>query len=104
MSKVLAYLKQAKWILWVVLAAGFAVVVILVRRLFSGPPSTGPTSLPTVPPALQAKVEKAEEEALKARIEATVHADEDRKEIEEISKIPDGKERRKRLSDKLKSF
>ncbi len=93
-----------KWLLWTVLAFGVAVVTWLLRSLFSGHTPEGPTKLPTIPAKLQAKVDKAEEEALKARVEATVTAVEDKKELEEIAKIPDGKERRKRLADKLRQL
>jgi hypothetical protein len=98
-----ASLAKARWALWA--AIGLAAVVGLwaVRNLFSGKPHAGPSFLPPVPPKLQAKVDKVEEEALKAKVEAAVRAEESKKVLEEIAAIPDGAERRKRLAEKLRN-
>lgn len=96
--------KRMKWLLLAILALGVVVVTWVLRSLFGGPKAEGPSRLPPVPPKLQEKVDKAEEEALKARVEAKVTAETDKKELEEIGKIADGKERRKRLADKLKQL
>ena len=60
--------------------------------------------LPKVPKALRDKVEKAEEEALIARVEARVEATKEVEKLEEVSKIKDGAERRKRLAGLLKDL
>ena len=46
-------------------------------------------------------MEKAEEGALIARVEARVKAEEATKELEEIAAVDDGAERRKRLAEML---
>jgi hypothetical protein len=102
MTKLKAVWKQASWVLWALVALTFAVVVWTLRGLFHGPANVGPTRLPLVPEKLQAKVDKAEEEALKAKVEATVKAEEAKHALEEIGKIPDGAERRRRLAERLK--
>jgi hypothetical protein len=102
MTVLLTWLKTAKWVLYLVLAIAAGILLFSLRKLFVIPRPTGPTRLPDVPPALQAKVEKAQEEALKAKVEARVTADADKQELVEILKIDDGVERRKRLADKLR--
>lgn len=102
MTKLKAVWKRASWLLWAFVALTFAVVVWTLRGLFNGPKHAGPTRLPPVPEKLRAKVDKAEEEALKAKVEATVKAEEAKHELEEIGKITDGAERRKRLAERLK--
>lgn len=103
MTRIRALWKRTAWVLWVILAFTFAVLVWVVRGLFNGPKHAGPSRLPPVPEKLQAKVDQAEEEALKARVEATAKAEEDKRDLEEIGKISDGAERRKRLAEKLRS-
>ena len=100
----IAWLKSAKWVVYLVLATIVGVLALTLRKLFVIPRPEGPTRLPDIPPALRAKVEKAQEEAIKAKIEAKVTAEADKKDIVEILQIDDGIERRKRLADKLRQL
>jgi len=104
MSKFLVWLKSAKWILYVVLAVGTGILLLVLRKLFFGPKPDVPSKLPDVPPALQRKVDQAQEEALKAKVEAKVTAEDDKKQLDEITKIDDGVERRKRLAQMLQNL
>jgi hypothetical protein len=102
MTSIINFLKSAKWVLYSVLAIGVGVLLFSLRRLFSSPSPAGPDRLPDVPEVLKKKVEAAQEEALKAKVEAKLTADSDKKQVEDILKIDDGAERRKRLADKLR--
>jgi hypothetical protein len=104
MKTFLAWLKSAKWLALAVGAVVLGVLLLVLRNLFFGPRPSGPSRLPDVSPKLREKVAKAEEEALRAKIEAKVQASEDKKDLEEIAKIEDGVERRKRLAEKLRSL
>lgn len=104
MSRVTTWLKSAKWVLYLAIAIGSGVLLLALRHLFYGAKPTGPSRLPDVPEALRKKVEQAQEEAIKAKVEAKVVAETDKKQVEEILKIDDGVERRKRLADKLRSL
>ena len=97
-----AFLKKTKWVAWAVVGFVAVVVIWTLRGLFNGPRHAGPTVLPPVPEKLREKVDKAEEEALKAKVEATVKAEEAKEELAEIATISDGAERRKRLAERLR--
>ena len=104
MKKIFAFLKQTQWILWASLAVVVGILLWVLRGFFEAPKAApaGSSRLPPIPEALRAKVEQAQEAALKARVEARVQAAEEKKEIEDISKIPDAAERRRRLAEKLR--
>lgn len=102
MKRFIAWMKSAKWILYLVLTVAVGVLMLTLRHMFFGEKPDKPTRLPDVPDALRRKVEKVEEEALVAKAEARVTAEADKKEIEEILKIDDGVERRRQLADKLR--
>lgn len=104
MSQVTTWLKSTKWVLYSVLAVGAGILLLALRHLFYGDKPTGPGRLPDVPEALRKKVEQAQEEAIKAKVEAKMVAETDKKQVEEILKIDDGAERRKRLADKLRAL
>lgn len=104
MKKLTAWLKSMKWVVYVVIATGLGILLLVLRNIFAGPKPKGPERLPDVPPKLREKVAQVEEEALKAKIEAKVTAEAEKKEVEEILKIDDGKERRKRLAEKLRNL
>jgi hypothetical protein len=104
MKKLVAWVKSIKWLAYAVLAVSFGVLLLILRNLFFGPKPKGPERLPDVPPKLREKVEKAEEAALRAKVEANVTAEAEKKAVEEILKIDDGKERRRRLAEKLRNL
>lgn len=104
MKAFVAWLKTAKWILYLILAVALGVLLLVLRRAFFGERPERPVRLPDVPEALRRKVEKVEEEALIAKTEAKVTAASEKKEVEEIMKIEDGVERRKRLAAKLSTL
>lgn len=98
---------------WVFLLVGVGCVLLLglifgfffgKKRTVKGTATEGTGWLPPVPPALQEKVDKAEEAALTARVEATVKAEAQIKQLEEVKKEPDGKVRRQRLAAMLKGL
>ena len=100
MSKLKSALKLSKYAAFAVL--GFAALIglrALSALLTIG--SSAPPKLPEVSKKLKAKVEKAEEEALVARVEARVEATEAKKILDEAADIDDGKERRKHLAAML---
>lgn len=93
--------KHLKWFALGALAIGAAVLTLLLRGVFVPKRGAGRPSLPPLPEGLKEKVQKAEEEALVARVEARVKAEHEVKELEEVAKIDDGAERRKRLAEML---
>ena len=74
MQWLISKIKSVKWLGWVVLAGAVAVLTLVVRGLFAGPKTPG-KRLPEVPEKLKAKVEKAEEDALIARVKAKADLD-----------------------------
>jgi hypothetical protein len=104
MKTLKSFAKSAKYALWAFLAVVFGVVILLVRSFFSGERKEGTGRLPEVPQKLKAKVEKVEEEALIARVEARVEAEQAEKHLEEVAAIDDGAERRARLAETLRNL
>lgn len=113
MKTFLAWVARFRWVAWIVLAAVIAIGVLLIRRLFAGTNDRQKFQMPAVPPEVQRQVEKAEERALVARVEAHTLAEAKKQELVEIVKIPDGpmpdgqdggKERRKRLAALLQNL
>jgi hypothetical protein len=95
-----------KWVL-IAVAVGIGLVAIfMLRGIFrrESPDGSKTDVLPDVSEALKDKVRQAEEEALIARVEARVEAETQKKELEEISTIDDGAERRKRLAAMLRGL
>lgn len=105
MKRIVAWLQSVKWVAWVVLAVVIAVGLLILRFGFRSPSWPGGTTPgtpgPLVPPEVQARVEKAEEQALEARVRASATAAAQTTELAEIGKIPDGRERRQRLAAML---
>lgn len=62
----------------------------------------GEPAIPPAPAPLVEAFEKAHEEALVARAKASAATEARQEQLQEISKIDDGKERRKRLAAMLK--
>lgn len=101
-----AFIKQFKYYLiagGVLLALGLFFVLRLLLTREDSKGNSGEV-LPEVQDALKERVRTAETEALEARVEALVEAEEDRKELEEVSKIDDGAERRRRLAEMLRKL
>lgn len=105
MSIFKAWWAKSRWIVWVVIGVCFAIAVLVVKSLFNVKPKPGEVGggglMPSVPKVLQDKVDKAQEDNLTARVTAKVKADEDKKKLDEVLKIDDGAERRKRLAEML---
>ena len=93
---------KSRWAVWAFI--GFLVVVMLavLKSLLDVKPKPGdPPGLPPVPKVLQDKVDLAQEDGLRVRVESKVVAEEHKKELEVVMKIDDGAERRKRLAEML---
>lgn len=105
MKWVKATYARFKYVVW---AIGGVVVVIfaaLLKNIVVPPRKPGKKiALPEIPPVVQAKVDKAHEEALVARVEARVEAEAEVVKLEEVAKIDDGAERRKRLAAMLEDI
>ena len=91
--------KHAKWFALGAVAIGAAGLAFLFRGALVGKGRR--VSLPPLDKGIQDAVRKAEEEALVARVEARVKAEQEVEELEEVSKIDDGVERRRRLAEML---
>lgn len=97
-----AWWARSRWVWWLIVAVGAAVLLLVLKSLLSVKPKPGdPPGLPPVPKALQDKVDKAQEDNLVARVTSKVKADEQKKALEEVMKVDDGAERRKRLAEML---
>lgn len=103
MDKLKAWWAKSRWAVWALIGIIFAIMVLVLRSLFQvkGKGDSGKFELPPVPKVIQEKVNKAEEDGLRARVEATAKADEQKKQLAEVLKIDDGAERRKRLAEML---
>lgn len=106
-AKLKAFWKRSKWVILSVAAALVAVLAFILRGLFTKKPSQPvapdtPQPLPPIDERIREKVTKAEEEALVARVEARVQAETQRAELDEIAKVEDGAERRRRLAEMLR--
>ena len=110
MAKLKALFERFRWVGWVVLAAVIAIATLVIRRMFAGPSEADRQrfTMPAVPTAVQQRVERAEERATVARIEASAQATAQRQQLEQIAKIPDGPDaganRRKQLADLLRTI
>lgn len=102
MKDIAAFFARFRWALWVVLAVGAAVLLWALSRLFDPRNPEEPVfRLPEVPQALKERVQKAEEDALVARVRASATAESQRAEVQTIMQIEDGAERRRRLAAHL---
>lgn len=97
------WLKRFHWALWLVAAAAVGLVFFLLVPLFRTETKDGTLDsvdlLPRLPEALQNKLDEVHEEALEAKVEASVLAERDKKELESIHKVEDGKKRRAWLAE-----
>ncbi len=103
MKSLVSFVKGAKYVLWAIGAVLVGVAVLLVRSFFSEGRKEGTGRLPEVPEKLKAKVEKVQEDALVARVEARVEADKAKEELDRAATMEDGAERRKYLAGVIKA-
>jgi hypothetical protein len=104
-KKLKAFYQARRWECWAALAAISGLVLLALRLLVfrGGPEHSGDeTYLPEPPKFLVRKVKQVEKEALVARVEARVKAEEDKKELEVVASLEDEVERRKRLAEMLR--
>lgn len=103
MNKLKAWWAKSRWAVWVVIGVIFAIMVLVLRSLGGGKKQQpiGMFSLPPIPKVIQEKVHKAEEDGLRARVEASVKAESEKKQLAEVMAVDDGAERRKRLAEML---
>lgn len=99
-----AFAKQAKWVLYLVIAAVVGLCFAMVAPFIFQRKRGTAEGLPMLPEGMQRKLDQVHEEALTAKVTAKVKADADRIELAEIIAIDDGKERRRRLAEKLKQL
>lgn len=104
MSKLRAFFQTVSWKVWAVLAAIVAVGAWVAHRLFLSPPERVEPPSTGVLPAVQERVVRAEERALVAKAQAAATAQEHHDAIQEIAKVEDGKERRRRLAELLSTL
>ena len=103
MKTLVSLVKNTKYVLWVIAAVVVGVLFFLARTLFAMPRSVGTGRLPEVPEKLRTKVEKVQEDALVARVEARVEATKAKEELDRVAEIEDGAERRKRLAEIIRA-
>lgn len=105
-ARLKAFWKKCKWVILAVAGALTVVLVFVLRGLFTSkqpePDPLDPKPLPKIDERIYERVRVAEEEATVARIEAKVHADTDREQLERINHVDDGAERRRRLAAMLR--
>lgn len=105
-ARLKAFWKRSKWMILSVLAAIVGVIAFILRGLFVRKPPINEIpdnqSLPPIDARIKENVTRVEEEALVARIEATIRAETDREQLERIAKVEDGVERRRRLAAMLR--
>lgn len=99
--------KHLKWIVWTVIAVATTFLAIIFKGFEvapKGPGSKKTPSLPPLPDKVKKRVQKAEEEALVARVQAKAKEASSIQEIAEIKQIPDDVERRKRLAKMMREI
>lgn len=89
--------KHLKWLLWGLAALVTTCLAVMFKGL-EVPDKQRKPKRPELPPKLKQRVRKAEEDAAVARATAKIRHDCHKEELEDIKKIPDDKERRKRLA------
>lgn len=99
MLKIKEWFAKSRWALWALLGVVVVVLLVVLRNFLDPKGAEKNPGLPPVPKALQDKIDLAIEDGLKARVTATVRAEEEKKHVDEVMAIPDGAERRKRLAE-----
>jgi len=105
-ARLKAFWKRSKWVILSVAGVLVLVLAFLLRGLFARKlperDPLDPKPLPPIDERVHERVKAAEEEATVARIEARVRASTDREQLERISQVEDGAERRRRLAAMLR--
>lgn len=97
-----AWWHRSRWVVWVVIGVCAIIMLAVLRSLvLKKPGGDSGGILPPVPKAIQDRVNQAQEDNLRVRVEATVKADDQKKQLADVLKIDDGAERRKRLAEML---
>jgi hypothetical protein len=100
-TKLRAWYAKSRWALWLMLSACLALVLYALRVITGDKRKSATDDFLPVPKLLQDKLNAAEEDSLRARVEATTQATGKKEALEDIAKIKDGVERRKRLAEML---
>jgi|WetSurMetagenome_2_1015567.scaffolds.fasta_scaffold107430_2 hypothetical protein len=102
----LRFWKRSKWVILAVAAVALGVLGVVLRGLvFREPPEGKKVDvLPEVHEAIKEKVQQAEEAALVSRVEARVQAETQTQALQEVMKVEDGAERRRRLAAMLRGL
>ena len=100
-QRVAPVLHRIRYYLWGALAlAGMALAFVIAFRR----DEEGKFVIPDPPTKLKEKVDRAEEDALRAKVAAKAKADEQRAQLDQVGQIEDGAERRKRLAEMLRTM
>ena len=102
MSALKAWWHRSQWVVWVVIGVCAVIMLAVLRSLvLKKPGGDSGGLLPPIPKAIQERVNQAQEDNLRVRVEAKVKADEQKKQLDDVLKMDDGAERRKRLAEML---
>ena len=107
MTSLSLWWKQAKWVFIALVGVAFAVLVWCLRGMFDDnsnhPKPEDGGYLPPPPKPLQDAADKAAEESMVAKAGAKAVTNMKKQELDTITKIDDGKARRKALAAFLKT-
>lgn len=95
------YTYAAKHYLYLVLGSIALFILFIFFRMFSNKNEPSPAIELTLPKLIQEKLDKANEEYLIEKTKAKLEAEIATKQLEEVTKIDDGAERRKKLAELL---
>lgn len=90
--------KQITFLFWLITSSIILFIVFLIIKLFTNPKEEAPLIQTEIVAALQEKADKAHEEMLIERTKTKFEAEEAQKHLDEVLKIDDGVERRKKLA------
>ena len=99
-----AWWARSRWAVWAIIGVLAVVMLAVLKSLLNvkhNPADGHEPLLSPVPKAIQDRVDQAQEDNLRARVEAKVKADDQKKALDDVLKIDDGAERRKRLAEML---
>lgn len=104
--KLIGQLKTSKWLIYSLASFAVVMLTLVVRALFTSPGDKDHAKyvLPPAPKALQDAVDKAEEDALKTKVQAAATTDAHTDQLAKIASNPDGVERRKQMAELLNSI
>lgn len=98
--------KNAKWAVWLLIAVGAGLLVLFLGPFFKKERREGEPEepLPTLPPVIQERLDTAHEEAATAKATARATSEAQKQALNQISTIDDGRERRRRLAELLRTL